>query len=342
VGLTATCLATCKKLHDLAGEFQDVPAIIAMICSESTIISIGLSELQTKILRRDDLAQAWASKTEIWMVFEAALTGCMIVFSCLEAETRSLRSENPGLWAKIKFIWNQDRLRELLGALRGQQSSITFLLNLLELETLSNIQKDIRTNAPRIKAAASQAQSLRSCNPSVKMDVQSVFDNDAAKLSYFDVEAVSGIAPSELDFTFDDVVINSQAYRRVFIKARSEIQQLHVGNVDSDTEITKTKKEGSVDSQKDDVSSVRKPQEWASSYTTDTGRSQLRGKNSVSRLNRKVSWQATLDISLPSELSSTCSACSKRVTGRQVTAWGQKWHAKCFTCSVRLRSHSSK
>lgn len=104
-----------------------------MICSESTIISIGLSELQTKILRRDDLAQAWASKTEIWMVFEAALTGCMIVFSCLEAETRSLRSENPGLWAKIKFIWNQDRLRELLGALRGQQSSITFLLNLLEL-----------------------------------------------------------------------------------------------------------------------------------------------------------------------------------------------------------------
>ncbi|CVK84846.1 related to GTPase-activating protein of the rho/rac family (LRG1 protein) [Fusarium mangiferae] len=333
VGLTATCLATCKKLHDLAGEFQDVPAIIAMICSESTIISIGLSELQTKILQRDDLAQAWASKTEIWMVFEAALTGCMIVFSCLEAETRSLRSENPGLWAKIKFIWNQDRLRELLGALRGQQSSINFLLNLLELETLSNIQKDIRTNAPRIKAAASQAQSLRSCNPSVKMDIESVFDNDAAKLSYFDVETVSGIAPSELDFTFDDVVINSQAYRRVFIKARSEIQQLHVGNVDSDTEITKTKKEGSVDSQKDDVSSIRKSREWASSYTTDTGRSQLRGKNSVSRLNRKISWQGTWDISLPSELSSTCSACSKRVTGRQVTALGQKWHAKCFTCS---------
>ncbi|RBA12499.1 hypothetical protein FPRO05_03949 [Fusarium proliferatum] len=133
VGLTATCLSTCKKLHDLAGEYQDVPAVIAMICSESTIISIGLSELQMKILRRDDLAQAWASKTEIWMAFETALTGCMVVFSCLEAETRSLRSKNPGIWARIKFIWNQDRLQELLGALRGQQSSITFLLNLLEL-----------------------------------------------------------------------------------------------------------------------------------------------------------------------------------------------------------------
>lgn len=166
------------------------------------------------------------------------------------------------------------------------------------------------------------------------MDVQSVFDNDAAKLSYFDVEAVSGIAPSELDFTFDDVVINSQAYRRVFIKARSEIQQLHAGDMDSDTEITKTKKEGLVDSQKDDVSSVRKSREWASPYTTDTGRSQLRGENAVSRLNHKIAWKATWDISLQSELSSTCFACSKRVTGRQVTGLGQKWHAKCFTCSV--------
>jgi hypothetical protein len=133
VGLTATCLSTCKKLHDLAGEYQDVPAVIAVICSESTIISIGLSELQMKILRRNDLAQAWASKTEIWTAFETALTGCMVLLSCLEAETRNLRSQNPGLWAKIKFIWNQDRLKELLDALRGQQSSITHLLTILEL-----------------------------------------------------------------------------------------------------------------------------------------------------------------------------------------------------------------
>ncbi|KAF4956008.1 hypothetical protein FGADI_4181 [Fusarium gaditjirri] len=244
VGLTTTCLSTCKKLYDLAREFEDVPAIVAMICSESTIISIGLSELQMKILQRDDLAQAWASMTEIWMAFETALTGCMVVFSCLEAETRSLRSENPGLWAKIKFLWNQDRLKELLGALRAQQSCITFLLNLLELDTLSKIQKDIWKNAQRIKAAASQAQSLRSCNPSVKMDVESIFDNDAVNLSFFHSEAVSGMAPSELDFEFDDVVINSQAYRRVFIKARSETQKLHVDDVDSDTGTIKEADQG--------------------------------------------------------------------------------------------------
>jgi hypothetical protein len=121
--LTATCLSTCKKLHDLAGDYGDVPIIIG----------IGLSELQTKVLQRDDLAQAWASRTEIWTALEMALTGCMVVFSCLEAETRHLQSKDSGVWAKIKFMWNQERFKELLTQLRGQQTSITFLLKLLEM-----------------------------------------------------------------------------------------------------------------------------------------------------------------------------------------------------------------
>ncbi|KAF5680771.1 GTPase-activating protein [Fusarium heterosporum] len=220
VGLTATCLSTSKKLRDFAGDYADVPAIIVTICSESTIIGIGLSELQTKILRRDDLSQAWASRTEIWTAFEMALTGCMVVFSCLEAETRHLQSRNSGVWAKLKFMWNQDRLKELLGQLRGQQTSITFLLNLLEI-----IQKDIRQNADGIRTIAADAESLRSRTPSMKMHSRSIFDNDVSKLSLFEVEIISGVAPSELDFEFDDIVLNSKVYRRELSKAKAKHQQ---------------------------------------------------------------------------------------------------------------------
>ncbi|KAF5020730.1 hypothetical protein F66182_7232 [Fusarium sp. NRRL 66182] len=228
VGLTATCLSTSKKLHDLAGEYEDVPVIIASICSESTVISIGLSELQMKILRRHDLAQAWASRTDVLMAFETALSGCMIVFSCLEAETRQLRSKNPRVWAKLKFMWNQDRLKDLLHALRGQQTSIGFLLQILETETLSDIHKNLRANKSKIQAPASEAQSLRSRNPSVKLDAQSIFDNDTSKFSLFNVEIVSGVAPSELDFEFDDLVINSKVYRRAFARAQSEMPKQHI------------------------------------------------------------------------------------------------------------------
>ncbi|KAH6960396.1 hypothetical protein DER45DRAFT_157987 [Fusarium avenaceum] len=226
VGLTATCLSTCKKLHDLAGDYGDVPIIIAAICSESTIIGIGLSELQTKILQRDDLAQAWASRTEIWAAFEMALTGCMVVFSCLEAETRHLQSKNSGVWAKIKFMWNQERFKELLAQLRGQQASITFLLKLLEMDTLSSIQKDIRQNARKIQNTAAEAQSLQSRTPSIKMQSQSIFDNDTSRLSFFESEILSGIAPSELDFEFDDVVVNSKVYRRELHKAKAKNEKI--------------------------------------------------------------------------------------------------------------------
>lgn len=108
-----------------------------MLCSESTVISVALSQLQILILQRDDLSQAWASKTDIFDAFEMSLNGCMVVFSCLEAETRQLQTQMPGsagkrVWTKIKFMWNQDRLKELLTSLRGQQSSINFLLQVLE------------------------------------------------------------------------------------------------------------------------------------------------------------------------------------------------------------------
>ncbi|KAF5716501.1 GTPase-activating protein [Fusarium globosum] len=342
VGLTATCLSTCKKLHDLAGEYQDVPAVIAMICSESTIISIGLSELQMKILRRDDLAQAWASKTEIWMAFETALTGCMVVFSCLEAETRSLRSKNPGVWAKIKFIWNQDRLKDLLGALRGQQSSITFLLNLLELETLSNIQKDVRENAPRIKAAASEAQSLRSCNPSVKMNSGSVFDNDATKLGFFEVEAVSGNAPSELDFEFDDLVINSQAYRRVFIKAQAETKQPEIEELDSDTGTVREVDKSLTVSQKEPTSLGRVLREKTITYAKDLVRPSIRTEKDcgtslengyrLSKEENGIPPKPLCEEDYIRRRDIKCFRCHETITGYFLTALDRRYHAHHFTC----------
>ncbi|KAI6764459.1 hypothetical protein HG530_008248 [Fusarium avenaceum] len=236
VGLTATCLTTSKKLHDIAGDYGDIPVLIAAICSESTIIGIALSELQTKILQRNDLSQAWASRTEIWAAFEMALTGCMVVFSCLEAETRHLQSKNSGVWAKFKFMWNQERFKELLAQLRGQQTSITFLLKLLEMDTLSSIQEDIRQNARRMQDTAAEAQSLRSRTPSIKMQSQSIFDNSTSKLSVFEFEIVSGTEPSELDFEFDDIVVNSKVYRRELRKAEDVIQR-SVPKVTLDEEI---------------------------------------------------------------------------------------------------------
>ncbi|KAF4944199.1 hypothetical protein FGADI_12853 [Fusarium gaditjirri] len=345
VGLTATCLSTCKKLHDLAGQYEDVPTIIAIICSESTVISMGLSELQSKILHRNDLAQAWASRTDILHVFETALTGCMTVFSCLEAETRNLKLKNaPGVLAKLKFIWNQDRLKELLEALRGQQTSITFLLNILEMDTLSSIQKDIRKHACKIEATAAEAQSLQSRNPSVNAESQSIFDKDASRLSYF--ETTSNFAPSELDFQFDDLVINTNTYRRAFAKAHTENKEPHKQVKDEDADSDSDTRRGvkfelrpltaaglrgiSQISLCDTIAAPAEEEDSSSESRTSSLEKATKEENHKTVNMNDFDSQELVFGQAVSQL--VCNRCSVDITGRCLTALGYIWHPNCFAC----------
>lgn len=313
---------------------------------------MGLSELQSKILHRDDLAQAWASRTDILNVFEVAFTGCMTVFSCLEAETRNLKQRNPtvlaklpGVLARLKFIWNQDRLKELLEALRGQQTSITFLLNILEMDTLSNIQKDIRKHTHKIEATAAEAQSLQSRIPSIKIESQSIFDKDASRLSLF--EATSNFAPSELDFQFDDLVINSNAYRRAFAKAHAENQESYKQiegrdvNIDPatprglkfDESTTRPKDTPLGTSQILVCDAVEGPAEEGAlspeGQTESLEEATKEGKHQIVNLNSSSSQDLNSSQTV-SQL--VCNKCLLDITGRSVTALGYAWHPDCFQC----------
>ncbi|KAF5007829.1 hypothetical protein FDECE_5855 [Fusarium decemcellulare] len=341
VGLTATCLTTCKKLSDLAPSYGDVPVMIAMICSESTVISIALSELQMKILRRDDLSQAWASKNEIQVVFETVLTACMTVFSCLEAETRRLESQNPGVWAKLKFMWSQDRLKDLLNALRGQQTSI---------------------------ASVTEAQSLRSRNPSIQTQSRSIFDNDISKLSLFDIEAVSAIAPSELDFEFDDLVLNSQAYRRAFARAQAEREQPErhvvegdlidlfentIDNSDAATirEIHQDLKDlilGPISNTQRSTSGSKSPSNSIAGRNETDESLQLQKRNlwdepDTNFCTRETECQSNQgkESGLQPQISPQrnfrtfreCSGCSEPLTSEYVKLLDAFWHVSCITCA---------
>lgn len=102
------------------------------------------------------------------------------------------------------------------------------------------MQKDIRQNARMMQNTAAEAQSLQSRTPSKRLQSQSIFDNDTSRLSFFEFEIVSGIAPSELDFEFDDVVVNSKVYRRELHKAKAKNERISApetadGDPDPDT-----------------------------------------------------------------------------------------------------------
>jgi len=108
------------------------------ISSETTVISACLSHLQTIICRKQDFVQELDSRPELAHTLDGALTGCMVLFSCLDEEVRKITASSSQTGAlawkgRAKAVWNHERLRDLLDALRGQQIAINLLIQLVQL-----------------------------------------------------------------------------------------------------------------------------------------------------------------------------------------------------------------
>ncbi|KAM7186690.1 hypothetical protein V8F33_011677 [Rhypophila sp. PSN 637] len=148
VSTIATCLSVVKKLNDIREKYKDAPVVVVSICSESNVILASLTQMQMPLLQKKTLADL---PPELPAVLDQAATGCMVVFSCLELEMQRMdsgTSQSARLpWkARFRFIWNETKLNELLGALRGQQAAVNLFLQLLQIAL-----GDIKYNAGQAK-----------------------------------------------------------------------------------------------------------------------------------------------------------------------------------------------
>ena len=105
------------------------------ISSEVAVISASLSQIQALILSKQDPEMLLRSRPEIAATLDTALTGCMVLFSCLDDEinnvTKQARRTPTFSWkAKIKVAWKHEAIQELLDGIRGQQMAINTLIQL--------------------------------------------------------------------------------------------------------------------------------------------------------------------------------------------------------------------
>jgi len=153
VGMTAACVQSAKALHKLRGAYLDADLTVSAICCECTIMSASLSKIQAKLLTRSitDDGDEGNGGMAVRSTLETALTGCLVIVSVLEREIGLLCP--PGLsgtggldWvARVKMMWKEDVMKELLGHLRGQQTGLALLLQLLDMwvNETSGIQSGI-------------------------------------------------------------------------------------------------------------------------------------------------------------------------------------------------------
>jgi hypothetical protein len=141
-GLTGACVKTVKTLKDLQEKYKDAQMTISAICAETSIISVTLSKIQLMLVSNPDILKLPQGMPGLGLdlraTFDIALTGCIMLYSCLDTEVEKLKEYAFGAhelcWAdKAKFLWNEDTMKTYLDYLHGQQTSITLLVSILQL-----------------------------------------------------------------------------------------------------------------------------------------------------------------------------------------------------------------
>ncbi|KAI1200447.1 Dbl homology domain-containing protein [Nemania serpens] len=221
IGLTATCLQTAKALNDIKDKYQNAQLTISAIVTEATIISASLSRIQTLILGHVDDVNEKLKRPDLETTLDIALTGCFVVFNVLETEVRKLtevpgaQEQGLGAMAKIRFMWSESTMQDLLRQIRGLQTALILLLQLLETESIAELKTTMDNNTAVLSRLVERTKQLRISRGS--QAPESIFDMSFTTQSIRTSDQTSII--SSTFFTFDDELVNAPVYRRTLARA---------------------------------------------------------------------------------------------------------------------------
>jgi hypothetical protein len=123
-----------RGLCDLQERYKRAGAMIASISSECMVLHIALSQIQ-KLALTGSFFDRLASQPELKDSFELALLSCTQTFSALEEEIHELSpksEQEDDHFLRLKYLWNEETMREILLQLRSQQNAISVLLTAIQ------------------------------------------------------------------------------------------------------------------------------------------------------------------------------------------------------------------
>ncbi|USP75820.1 ankyrin repeat-containing protein [Curvularia clavata] len=215
VAALTTCLDSAQRLYDLRIKYKEASVLITAIYTESQVIAASLSQVQ--VLLENGMLH---KKPELLETFDRALTGCRIVYVCLEEEVRELASKaatnDLDFKNRAKFLWKEDTFKELLTQIRGQQSGLILLLQGLQMESIADIKRLVQENRVVLEKAVKQTRTLRQSHPRIRVP-ESLFNQPIGH----DDDAESTWMGKDTEFAFDDDIVDSKAYRRAMAMALS-------------------------------------------------------------------------------------------------------------------------
>ncbi len=123
-----------KGLSDIRERYKAAAAMIASISSECMILHIALSQIQ-KLALIGSFFDRLSSQLDLEDSLELALLSCTQTFSALEEEIRELSpkgEQRDDHFLRLKYLWNEETMREILMQLRSQQNALSVLLTAIQ------------------------------------------------------------------------------------------------------------------------------------------------------------------------------------------------------------------
>ncbi len=143
VGLLFNCATAVKQCNDLRGHYKNADQTLRSIATEVSTLRSSIHQLQ-HLMQRDPaaLSSRWDLKSMLPQTFEAAIQAFNNVLDALLLELATFKFDDKagqslkltltrGL--KIKLLWSESAMQDLLVQLRAQQQSLQFLLNVLHM-----------------------------------------------------------------------------------------------------------------------------------------------------------------------------------------------------------------
>ena len=137
-GLAKTCGTAVTTCSGLLSKYKNAPEILASIRTECTTIKLTLSYVDWLVKRDTELLSSQLkAHAPLAETFDVALTGCAFTFSLLDIELQKLYDKSKDhdgyTWKdKMRYVWDEDRVKITLDHMRGLQSAVNLVLAALQ------------------------------------------------------------------------------------------------------------------------------------------------------------------------------------------------------------------
>ncbi|RDW58445.1 hypothetical protein BP5796_12375 [Coleophoma crateriformis] len=150
VGLIFNCATAIKTCNDLRGRYKNIPSTLSSIETETSTLLSSLYQLQ-HLMQRDPIALSsiWDAQSMLPQTFEKAIEGFRQMVSTLLHDLERIKpsSDIQVQWTfKLKFLWNEAPMQDLLSRIRAHQQSLQFLMSIINLGSLAAVRRGIEEN----------------------------------------------------------------------------------------------------------------------------------------------------------------------------------------------------